>query len=108
MSNEAKYTPGPWRIAELQGGNVREEKRRLIRPVDDKNYEFGAVAYVYGDESKINKANAALIAAAPDLLEALKLMVEMIAFHWHEDTLPKNETDVPMQAASAAIAKAKS
>lgn len=47
------------------------------------------------------EANARLIAAAPDLLEALKEMVRMYELDWHDRKMPY------YVSARAAIAKAK-
>lgn len=59
------YTPGPWTIAETVK-TARIDGARLIRPVDHKNYQHGATAILSTSE-----ADARLIAAAPELLEAL-------------------------------------
>lgn len=59
---EAKHTPGPWHInaVRCEGDNVFAGNRRICN--------------VYGDIGQDPfKANARLIAAAPELLEALKL-----------------------------------
>lgn len=57
----AQHTPGPWQVRTLE------------------NFGFNVVHYVGGDKFNIarvakagNEADASLIAAAPDLLEALK------------------------------------
>ena len=62
--NESKHTPGPW---SLEDDNIRPEvwvvgadKSRLVRLGQHKNWDA------------IDKANAKLIIAAPDLLEACK------------------------------------
>ena len=57
-----KYTPGPWRHNETWG---------LIMAGNDVE-----VAACHAGRGGDAKANAALIAAAPDLLEALKSMTE--------------------------------
>lgn len=75
MEMEMNHTPGPWKVAELQGDNVRIQKIRLIRPENDHGYEYGAVCYVYGDESVMCKANARLIAVAPELLDVAMRLV---------------------------------
>lgn len=55
-----KHTPAPWSYKNncVIGDNATE-----------------VVAQVFGFDTKEKKANAKLIAAAPDLLEALQLMV---------------------------------
>lgn len=76
MSTAAKHTPGPWRVVEstriyddtcsIEGA----ERRVALVPADDtKEIEDGAIVESLSREAK---ANAALIAAAPDLLAALE------------------------------------
>ena len=68
---ETKHTPGPWRVVNYQ------DKNDVPRVVSDK----GGIAVLcinrYLGEagpSKQEQINAALIAAAPELLNALKLV----------------------------------
>lgn len=63
-----KGTPGPW---------ARESVGRWIGPVsadDDQSYGMVIpVAYVdFGESDEVQNSNAKLIAAAPELLEALQ------------------------------------
>jgi hypothetical protein len=67
----SKHTPGPWKVS-----------MPLIKaPARGGYYELGGVAQVLGDKHvpDINEqeANARLIAAAPEMLEALKLISEL-------------------------------
>lgn len=59
------HTPGPWR----QGGSVTFLREPTCREIvaDD-----GRIGLVYGIIDAENKANARLIAAAPDMLEVLR------------------------------------
>jgi hypothetical protein len=92
--SEAKHTPGPWRVG--KGGpngcpTVGTEKGLMVAMVSHGN-------------SHPTQANARLIAAAPDLLEALEWALDAWDTH--------NRTGDPMQGdwesdAIAAIAKAK-
>ena len=61
-----EHTPGPWKVVgtEIWGANVK--------------IASGRGAYDEKDRQK-NKANARLIAAAPDLLEALRKIL-----HWYD------------------------
>ena len=59
--SEAKHTPGPW---ECDGDLVHKD-----------GFEIAIVEAHYEDYVELQQANARLIAAAPDLLEALKVMV---------------------------------
>ena len=88
--NHTQHTPGPWRV--LEPDQVRGQEG-----------EFVANCECHRGRLATDRANARLIAAAPDLLEALGWMVE---------TFNAKEID-PMAAfatiekARAAIAKAK-
>jgi hypothetical protein len=75
-----RHTPGPWRIGK-SGGSV----------VTDNEIE-DAVGGSWGEDAKtfyggnliaesITPANARLIAAAPDLLEALRELISLIDAH---------------------------
>jgi hypothetical protein len=93
MSEELKHTPGPWHV-------------------DQQNVHVGQVCTCHGDmpgtwfevwsanwgEGINQKANAHLIAAAPDLLEALKILATQAESHGAEG--------VYWDKARAAIAKA--
>jgi len=88
---ENKHTPGPWHVASGSvysetGATIAHmfrEPENTIRPVE-------------------RDTNAALIAAAPDMYEALRMMV------WrYEDTESMDDEDYPeLAAARAALAKA--
>ena len=69
--SELKHTPGPW---------VKEKTGRGIGPLskeDDQSYGMVIpVAYVdFAESDDVQKANANLIAAAPDMLAALKFIL---------------------------------
>ena len=69
----AKHTPGPWRSRNRLGsGNWKDE-----RSIGVESFEW-IIADVCGDIDHTDeaRANARLIAAAPDLLEALADLVE--------------------------------
>lgn len=80
-----KYTPGPWIIGE-RVKTARIDNARMIRPADHCNYEYGATAIIGTSE-----ADACLIASAPELLEALKLIVQ-----WREVIA---KADIPAKSA---------
>lgn len=67
-----KHTPGPWRVAETVKV-LRVDGAAMVRPVDDNNYEYGAVAAI-----PIGKQNANLVAAAPELLDALEALMPYV------------------------------
>jgi hypothetical protein len=102
----SKYTQGPW-VADP----IKPEDRIYWRILEYVHPERAAIALVSHEhdrftDSKTAEANACLIAAAPKLLEALRLYVkldndrrsgcEILALDWAECH----------QAADAAIAKA--
>ena len=60
------HTPGPWKA--ITGG----ADAKVVCP-DGRSFLIGDI--IYHDE---NKANANLIAAAPDMLEALKATLDVI------------------------------
>jgi len=67
-------------------------------------------SFVGSDRKAENEANARLIAAAPDLLAALKAVTEMFG-PWHDDDCPADDTcdcsAKPIHdAVNAAIARA--
>jgi len=66
--NNTTHTPGPWRVIEGHCGD-------LLGLMS----ETGAIAML-GKKAAINPANAQLIAAAPDLLEALREMGDCLAY----------------------------
>ena len=79
----SKHTPGPWHVA--NGVQVRSEKDQLAR--------------VWMMRTGEGKANARLIAAAPELLEAIE---ELLSATQHLNPCPAT-----VEKARAAIAKAK-
>ena len=95
---KAKYTQGPWRVVNYQ------DKNDVPRVVSDK----GGIAVLCinrhlgeAGPSKQEQINAALIAAAPDLLEALKALVADL-----KPYMGQGRMDDKIRNAIAAIAKA--
>ena len=82
----SKYTPGPWHTAGEQGVQIRSAKDQIAKVWTMRGNEW--------------KANARLIAAAPDLLEALKEIVDAA------DGAGWEQLDPSFKKARAAIAKA--
>ncbi|MGS6394294.1 hypothetical protein ACVG01_17090 [Pseudomonas aeruginosa] len=101
MSKQS-HTPGPWEIERYSDGLIQIVGN--IRAVSDHEEHVTTVveAVTRGDE-----ANARLIAAAPELLEALQGMIEVYGGQYNDDCLPKSSTELELiQQARAAIAKA--
>lgn len=89
--SETKHTPGPWTkgpYGDLYGSNG----------IPVQVYGTGMGSTTLPDET--SKANAALVIAAPDLLEALKNLVEVL------DGLFDDGPVRGIEEARAAIAKA--
>jgi len=92
MANETKWTPGPWTITGASGRTVWAGENQ-IAVVDDPDLAY--------DEQR---ANARLIAAAPDMAEALgEAIVCAEAAGWQ--TLPR--FDLALAAMRAALSAAK-
>ena len=62
-----QHTPGPWKVRKNEPWVIAKAYGNM-KSVVHLNYS--------ADPSEEQRANARLIAAAPDLLEALKLMLE--------------------------------
>lgn len=104
--SKTKHTPGPWRASLKSKDSVRIET--------DDNFN-GYVATVGADDteerngtiyefvSKTGRANARLIAAAPELLEALKIVVTQLGEYKDGDGAAKYHA---LNIARAAITKA--
>ena len=91
----SKHTPGPWSVRGGQGDDGYCEYRHIYAP---------AAASKCVD-AKISEADARLIAAAPDLLEALqRLRVE--AQHFADNRIGEQFFRAAIDGAVEAIAKA--
>lgn len=78
-----KHTPGPWSYALEYGQNITELPRittvaRCANFVIGLSCEYPGGNYRDGDPSGDEEADARLIAAAPELLEALKQCLGML------------------------------
>ena len=105
----SKHTPGPWKVEQYQGNCfyvVAERGKKWDNPeicdlYTDVTPEDSVTLGPWLEPKDNAEANAHLIAAAPDLLEALIGMIEVFGNAEHVLTL--NE----VIAAKQAIAKAK-
>jgi hypothetical protein len=67
----AQHTPGPWKA--VRNASFWEVVTPLLGQTLDQANEYSpSLAYVWGEGEEQAEANARLIAAAPDLLEALR------------------------------------
>lgn len=110
MDTEFKGTPGSWNVYQMQpiGNRMEVPEELIVMPAQNRNTEQISICW---DKSKIGrngglqfeqaKANANLIAAAPELLEALqKLIVDI------NNKPNSSRYDTHVGKAKAAIAKA--
>lgn len=95
MTQQAQHTPGPWQYDDNECPWVFDQSGNTVAKIFSSKPD----GVFLGDETK---ANARLIAAAPELLEALQAMVAMYAPRGGRIVF-----DDPSDAARAAIAKAK-
>jgi len=110
MNEKIKHTPGPWAWIEAgaddySGGIYHKElvQKEFIGEGED------SILY-HGADWPMSDADAKLIAAAPDLLEALRGLFEnccMIHKHWGENDNSKAAA-MAIESAEEAIKKATS
>ena len=101
----SKHTPGPWKIVDAWNYYMVEGQNDEEIIWQDGPYQTPT----------INKANACLIAAAPDLLEALEQTLQLAIDWedeargtWQDEALGFSHNDDPIiKKARAAIANAK-
>lgn len=91
METKLKATPGPWEL---------HESGAIVGPkIDDKPIWLRPVIARF--ETGVKREDAALMAAAPDLLDALETLTEHFEYYMGD-----NECR-PLENARAAIAKAR-
>ncbi len=101
-----KHTPGPWFVDCDGDGKQNSGWTSTHEEVSDDD-----VCEVYGgncDDDETRAANAALIAAAPELLEALRPFAELLESpdEWPDETFECFVDVADIKRAIAAIAKA--
>jgi hypothetical protein len=100
----SKHTPGPWFVGEILGmvgAEPNQTGQEYICDLYDTSYDIGREwkEINQGDDGNgMIKANARLISAAPDLLEALRELLDHVNAHC--------VTEGDCNQAKAAIAKA--
>lgn len=98
----SSHTPGPWTATP-----VGTPARHWLVEIPGINREMVGDQIVVGADGgpdevvAIDAANARLVAAAPELLDALQSLL------WQVDGRPDGETHIVTAAARAAIAKAR-
>ena len=75
--SKLKHTPGPWKY--------QNEKWNTVKKPDDAEYCIGGELFNVCNilDTVDPEANARLIAAAPEMLEALIMIYKV----WHEDSI---------------------
>jgi hypothetical protein len=101
MSAQHKHTAGPWYAVDTIA--ERDDHFMIIVPSSDPNADHEiAPARAFGETERETKANAALISASPDLLQCLEDVMQDLFGRLNHGVSMEH-----MQAAAAAIAKAK-
>lgn len=79
---QSKHTPGPWFISYTHDDNLSMSIDDQLGIDGERNYDLAVVTHGCPDELL---ANAQLISAAPELLEALQLFAGVENFNgWHD------------------------
>lgn len=103
-SNSYRYTPGPWVVEDSRKMKRKTLRSNLLMVVAVGGGMPGLIVN-QGSVTPTDEANARLIAAAPDLLQALKLLHDNLAEYQRINNLGGyNNHDMKM--ARAALAKA--
>lgn len=96
MADSKKHTPGPWHV------DPKAAEESFFEDVSILRHDGLAVAVAVHNGDIVPpepEANARLIAAAPDLLEALKLCVDNIQGIADEEDLPSTAIRAKARAA---------
>lgn len=94
----SKYTPGPWTITE------DDTKITAVHPLRKHAYEIVTIHYAFKHDQF--RANAKLIAAAPDMAEALRDVLEIVTWIGSGNAAYQIDVDEALRKAYAALAKA--
>ena len=96
------YTPGPWAThkTEGNGGNI-SDRLEIVGPEEGRKRTL--IASIYGFKMPEGQANARLIAAAPELYEALEKLFDLMI----SDKVRNNEGVRRLQMAADVLAKAR-
>ena len=100
--NNVKHTSGPWRVHAEHG-----RARRLVMAGERC---VAVVRPTHQERAGQGRANARLIAAAPELAAALDVALEFVAFCWRDVSLneyAEEQRDEAERVIMAALAKAR-
>ncbi|MFT8896306.1 MAG: hypothetical protein ABF968_05005 [Acetobacter sp.] len=114
--SETKFTPGPWIAFKGAGWCISRPNARMAHMVGMRAH-FSMVS-AENDDEKEAQANAHLIAAAPDLYEALKGLIKILSDRGVEldcmssptpliKLLNTEEEEAVVEMANSALAKAR-
>ncbi len=77
----SKWTEGPWtRVPQSRGGDLIALEYATGNQMNPKGFRLIAYMMVLGDSLETDEANARLIAAAPEMAELLKSVIESERF----------------------------
>lgn len=106
----AKHTPGPWQAAaspsSIVGWPIVSREGRSIASMSWQPQADHVDAKTYDEFYRTVEANARLVCAAPDLVEAAQAALDMIKVIQEEEGF-SSFTSVPAVALRNAIAKAR-
>lgn len=104
--SKPKHTPGPWKVENHTEHTGPYASQRL--EIWSNNRHIGQVNE-HVDDLSIDEANAALIAAAPEMLAALeRILIEIPYVNGKVDkTMKVTHSQIALDAINAAIQKAK-
>ncbi len=100
MSKKPLYTPGPWRVSQWGSSVIAGEQERPYSHIVSTPFTNGTEGPVLPSAEQI--ANAQLIAAAPELLEALQQCLHILA----GEALSKSALEHALRKGLAACHKA--
>jgi hypothetical protein len=106
MTQENKHTPGPWLLTPRQKPNGYDLSGRNSQHfiTDITHYKHDGICnHIIDEMNEEQEANAHLIAAAPELLEALELMV----IKFGTDEIGNDLNHYAVKQANKAIKKAR-
>lgn len=102
--SEGKHTPGPWRVSTCNGNHVLKDNDNHKSKFHGTTIMVANCDYQQTSVGGSKQANARLIAAAPELLEAARAVLAWIEDHQDEQWRHDHEASAEMLR--AALAKA--
>lgn len=102
MSSERKWTKGPWRA----DCNAQDGGYHVEATIDGSRVLVICSRAPWTGRREMSLANAALIASAPDLLEALEMLKAAADRLYSVANVVRREYEVASISASSAIARA--